>query len=239
MGRISFGIGIEPTDSLRRTVEIAKMVETLGYGFLGICDERLGGQRDAYVTLAACALNTNGIVIGPHISDPYSRHPVMLAQAIASLDELAPGRTIISLGAGGSGFSQIGFERTKPAQTLKEAVQIIRALLNDGKCHFEGRVFKVRHATLGLEEHRLPIYVSSRSPKVLQAAGEVADGVVIGTYAGREAIEYALANVADGARKGGRDLNSIEIVSWVYMSISDDSQTAMNSVRPFVASAIY
>ena len=115
MGRVTFGIGVEPTDSLQRTIETAKLVETLGYGFLGVCDERLGAQRDAYVTLAACALNTKRIVIGPHISDPYSRHPVMLAQAIASLDELAPGRIILSLGAGGSGFSQLGLERTKPA----------------------------------------------------------------------------------------------------------------------------
>lgn len=188
---------------------------------------------------SACSLSTKEILLGPHVSDPYSRLPAMIAQAMASLDEISNGRTIISLGAGGSGFAELGVARTRPADTLREAVRIIKGFLARERFSFEGQVFKVSNVSLGFKTRSIPIYISSRSPQVLQVAGEVADGVVIGTYSSKQGISYALENVRKGAKRVGRALSDLDVVSWVYMSISKDGKSAIENVRPFVASAIY
>src|SRR5207248_449195 len=84
----------------------------------------------AYVLVAraADALSTQRVKLGPCVSDPFTRIPAMLAVAIASLDELSGGRAVLTLGAGGSGFTQMHLERKHVNEALREAILMIRAL---------------------------------------------------------------------------------------------------------------
>ncbi len=190
------------------------------------------------VTMTAYAMKTKKIVLGPIITDPFSRIPAMQAVAAATVNEISSGRFVFTYGAGGPGFSDMGVERKKPWVALKEAVEIVRGLLAGKTLDYDGEFFKLRRASIGFETRSVPINVASRSPKVLQAAGRVADGAVIGSYTSEEGVKYAIENIRKGAESAGRKLADIDLISWSYVSVSKDGKTALENVKPFASHAV-
>ena len=236
---VSFGVGMAPVEPLEKIISVAKMAEELGFEYFVHADQRFAGEKDVFVTLAADAIATSRIQIGPCVADPYTRIPAMLAVAIATLDELSGGRTLLTLGAGGSGFQQMHLERTRVNQALRETVLMIRSLFSGETVNFDGSLFKLSDAQLNLDVRPdIPILIASRSPRNLELAGELADGAVIATYVSKEQLEFAIERVRHGAEKSARCLDDIRLVSWVYTSISEDGQQAVENVRPFVTQAL-
>jgi 5,10-methylenetetrahydromethanopterin reductase len=236
---VSFGVGMAPVEPLKKVVSVARLAEELGFEHVVHADQRFSGEKDVFVTLAADALNTSRVQLGPCVSDPYCRIPAMLAVAIASLDELSGGRAELVLGAGGSGFEQMHLERRDVNQALRETVTMIRGLFSGGVVDFSGRLFALTNAELKFDVRPdIPILIASRSPLNLELAGEVADGVVIATYVSKEQLKFALDRVRAGAAKGGRAFEDLRLISWVYTSISEDGHQAVENVRPFVTQAL-
>jgi 5,10-methylenetetrahydromethanopterin reductase len=85
---------------------------------------------------------------------------------------------------------------------------------------------------------RIPVYVAARGPAILELAGELADGVIIGGFASRAGLEYALRHVRKGAERAGRSLDDIDVVSWLYTSVSRDSRAAKQAVRKLVVISV-
>ena len=177
--------------------------------------------------------------VGPCVSDPYTRLPAMLAVAIASLDELSGGRSVLSLGAGGSGFTEMHLERAQPNRALRECIEIVRSLLAGDSVTFDGRLFKLTDAKLRFDVRPdIPIYLATRSPMNLELAGELADGAMIATYVAKPQLEFAIERIRAGAVKAGRSMDDVKLISWVYTSISDDGREAVENVRWFVTQAL-
>ena len=105
--RIGFGVNFMPTAPVLEVAEWAKAVERHGYDLLGISDSQ-SISRDVYVTLAHCATATTRIRLGSRVITPVTRHPAVAASAAATLEELAPGRTMIGIGSGDSAAYTIG-----------------------------------------------------------------------------------------------------------------------------------
>ena len=110
---VRFGVGMAPVEPLKKVVATAKLAERLGFEYVVHADQRFAGEKDVFVTLAADALNTSRVKLGPCVSDP-SADPALLAVAIASLDELSGGRAVLGLGAGGSRFSRAHRSESTP-----------------------------------------------------------------------------------------------------------------------------
>lgn len=236
---VTFGMGMAPVEPLSKVVATARLAEKLGFKYFGHADQRFQGEKDVFVALAADAMSTKTITLGPCVSDPYSRIPAMLAVAIASLDELSGGRAVLSLGAGGTGFAEMHLERSHVNRALRECVTIVRSLLAGEAVTFDGRLFKLTDAKLRFDVRPdLPIHIATRSPKNLELAGEIADGVIIATYASSSQLEFAIERVRAGAEKAGRTLADVKLISWVYTSISEDGRQAVENVRPFVTQAL-
>jgi 5,10-methylenetetrahydromethanopterin reductase len=228
-----------PVEPLKKIASMARLAEELGFEYFVHADQRFNGEKDVFVTLASDALNTRTIKLGPCVSDPFTRIPAMLAVAIASLDELSGGRAVLALGAGGSGFAQMHLERKHVNQALRETIVMVRSLLGGGVVDFQGKVFKLTGAQLRSEARAdLPIFIATRSPMNLELAGELADGAIIASYASKEQLKFAIERVRVGAEKAGRTLKDVKLISWVYTSISDDGQQAVENVRPFVTQAL-
>jgi 5,10-methylenetetrahydromethanopterin reductase len=237
---VRFGLGMAPVESLAKVISIATLAEELGFEHFVHADQRFAGEKDVFVTLAADALNTSTIKLGPCVSDPYSRIPAMLAVAIATLDELSGGRAVLALGAGGSGFAQMHLERKHPNQALRETVTMIRGLFGGESVNFEGKLFQLTNAQLRFEVRPdIPILIATRSPRNLELAGEIADGAIIATYVAKPQLKFAVERVRAGAEKAGRRAEDVRLISWVYTSISDDDGSeAVENVRPFVTQAL-
>jgi 5,10-methylenetetrahydromethanopterin reductase len=236
---VDFGVGLAPTEPLKKVAWIARTAELLGFKYVVHADQRFSGEKDVFVTLTADALNTEKVMLGPCISDPYSRIPGMLATAIATLDEISGGRALLTLGVGGSGFDELHISKIHPNTAVREAFQIIRGLLRGEVVTFTGKMFEVTGAKLGFSARKdIPMFIASRSPMNLELAGEIADGALLASYASEEQLEYAIKKVASGATKAGRRLSDVKLIAWLYASISERSSEAVDNVRPFVTQAL-
>ena len=167
---VSWGIWFEPTQPVRRLVELARLAESLGAEACFVADE--GTERDVYVALTAIVQAT-GLTVAPAITNPFSRHPVATAAAIATLAELAPGRVMHGLGVGGSRvLKPLGMDPERPYTALREAFEINRRLLA-GETVGEASLQWFR------PDEPLPIAVAGRGPRVQRLAAEHSDCVIL------------------------------------------------------------
>src|SRR5215211_2577335 len=113
-----------PPTSASELAAFAAATEAYGYDALWLADERF--HADPYAALTYCAAHTRRIDLGVCVTDPYSRHPALTAMAIGTLDELSGGRAILGIGAGGSGFAELGLEQTRPSRAMTEAIDLVR-----------------------------------------------------------------------------------------------------------------
>lgn len=233
--RRELGLLVLPERPVSELVERARRAEALGYDTVWVADEKF--YRDPWVVLAAMAGQTERVRLGTAVTEPYSRHPALIAMAVATLLELAPGRLTLGLGSGGPGFPPMGVVRRRPTIALREAVTIIRGLLAGERLDVEGEVLSFRNGALNFESQPVPVYVAARGTKVLGVAGAVADGVIMAPFASPAAIEYAAALVEQGAREAGRP--SPRIVARVDVCIASTRDAAREAVRYFVALPVW
>jgi 5,10-methylenetetrahydromethanopterin reductase len=233
---IKLGLGIHWLQSQSRDdlVALVQEAETLGYDQIWVSNEKF--FRDMYVTATVVAENTNRVKVGTFVADPYTHHPALTAMAVGTLDDVSGGRAILGIGAGGTGFPVMGIRRTKPAQAIKEAVLVIRRLWQGETVDFQGEVIQVNEGRLNVVPRRreIPIVVASRGNLVLQNGGQVADGVMIATYAEPVGIRHAEAMVHKGAARAGRSPHDLTIISRVDACISQDRRKAIDAVKPMV-----
>jgi 5,10-methylenetetrahydromethanopterin reductase len=231
---IKLGLGVDWRDeSLDEFLARVELFEDLGYEYLWVPYEKF--FRDMYVVATILALTTTKPYIGTFVADPYSHHPALTAMAIGTLDEVAQGRAILCFGAGGTGFPPMGIKRIKPAIAIKEAVILVRELLKGGTVDYSGEVIQFHHGRLNFDARNdIPIYVASRGDIVLSTAGEVANGVMIATYAEPRGINHALSRVEKGVKKAGRALDELTIISRVDACIADDRRAAYDAVKPMI-----
>jgi 5,10-methylenetetrahydromethanopterin reductase len=238
---LSFGTGLlghySRLYSVSRVADLAARCERLGFDSYWVADQRW--MRDVWVSLAACATRTSRIRLGTRVTDPYVRHPALTAVAIASLDELSGGRAILGLGAGGSGFAQMGLERARPVTAMREAIELIRRLLAGGEVEYQGELVRFGRGALEFATRAdIPVVLVARGPKSLELGGRVADGVMIASLASADAVRWGIAHVEAGCRRAGRSLGDVELSSMVYASISADGGAARWIVRRGIAGAL-
>src|SRR5262249_40071937 len=176
---LTTGLLLLPAHTCDRLAALAQLAERTGYDFLWIADERF--FREVYASLTLCALRTQRIKLGPCVTDPYSRHAALTAMAIATLDELSGQRAVLGIGAGVSGFRELGIARDKPGVARREAVEVIRQLLAGETVTYKGAVVRIDSAPLDWKPARadVPVYIASQQPVGCRAAGRVADGAIM------------------------------------------------------------
>jgi 5,10-methylenetetrahydromethanopterin reductase len=238
---IRFGAGLLGHYSraypVTRVAELGALCERLGFNSYWVADQRW--MRDVWVSLAATALRTSRIRLGTRVTDPYVRHPALTAVAIGSLDELSDGRAILGLGAGGSGFREMGIERTKPVTAIREAIELIRRLLAGEEVDYPGELVRFRRGALEFATRRdIPIVVVARGPRILELGGRLADGVMVASMASPAAVTWGIEHVRSGMRRAGRAPTAVELSSMVYTSISTDGPAARWIVRRGIAAAL-
>ena len=231
MKPITTGVLLMGDLAAENLASLACRLEEWGYDYIWLADERF--FREIYASLTLCALNTKKIQLGVCVTDPYSRHPALTAMVIATLDEISEGRAVLGIGAGVSGFGELGIERARPALAMREMVGLVRKLMTGERVDFQGRMVQFNHGALNFTPIRadLPIYVASNAPRGLQVAGELADGAIVSGCAEEASVDYAKGLIAKGTRKAGRDLAEIDLVARLNCCVSTDGQGARNAIR--------
>src|SRR6478672_3555967 len=162
-----------------RMLERVKLAEDKGYDTVWLADERF--YREVYSCLTYFAQHTSRVKVGPCVTDPYARHPALTAMAIATLDEISNQRAILGIGAGISGFPELGIVRKKPAAAIREMIAVVRALLRGESVDFHGDVVSFNNGKLSFKPVRadIPICVASNGPLGQRVTGGNADGGIM------------------------------------------------------------
>src|SRR5262247_3140799 len=146
------GLLILPAHDPARLADLAALAEDTGYDDFWLADERF--FREVYACLALCAVRTHRIRLGPCVTDPYSRHPALTATAMATLDGISNQRAVLGLGAGVSGFRELGVDTSRSAVAIREAVELIRRLLAGETVTVQGRVISFTDGRLDFAPRR-------------------------------------------------------------------------------------
>jgi 5,10-methylenetetrahydromethanopterin reductase len=228
MTSVKFGVGFAPNVPAPRVIEAARMAEALGYDVFWLTDSHLVG-REAVALLGALAVSTRTIHLGPGVSHLAGRHPSVIASAMATLSELAPGRIRLGMGVGDTGPLNLGVPRTS-LRDLEQAVVDIRALI-------QGRatpgITRPLQLSFGAPEKDVPIYVAGSAERTQRLAGRVADGALISGMP--DALPQAIANVREGEKAANKPTQRTRILLWTTVAVDDDRNAARAAVRGSVA----
>ena len=224
---MKFGIEFVPQIPLKELVRLVKIAEDVGFEYAWITDHY--NNKNVYETLALLAANTETIKMGPGVTNPYVRSPAISASAIATIDEISEGRATFGIGPGDKAtFDALGIEWTKPVSTIKAAIADINTLLAGEKTEAGaalGGVKKVQDA--------IPIYMGAQGPKMLETAGEIADGVLINASNPKD-YEAAMPMIKKGIEAAGGD-KEFDVGAYTATSIGPDSDAAKNAAKIVVA----
>lgn len=235
---VTYGVGVIGEHDPGTMLRIAQTAEYLGYERLWIADERF--FQDVWTLMGWLAGQTTRIGFGTSVTDPFVRHPALTANAIATADNISGSRCVLGIGAGISGFAEMGINRHRPARAIREAVEIMRGLWDGERVSYNGQIIRLNDGALNWRPaRRVPVYIAGRGPKILEMGGFLGDGVIIGSFASQGGIEYAKAHIEAGAKRAGRNIEDIPLVSWCYTSVSHDGQSAREAVRSGVSTAIW
>ncbi|MDH3443993.1 MAG: LLM class flavin-dependent oxidoreductase [Deltaproteobacteria bacterium] len=231
MSSFDFGVGLFPTEPVQQMIHLAKVTEELGYSHIWVGDSHLI-WREAYVNMAAMALNTTKVKLGTGVTNPLTRHPSVVGSAYATLEECAPGRMIVGIGLGDSSVETMGM---KPAKLgfFEETMGQMRDLLDGKEVQLETGKIHVLHPC----KRKVPIYIAASGPRMLELSGRIADGIIVLVGVADEYIAHAREKIAAGAKAGGRKIDDIDLVLWVPCAVSD-SAPAKDAVKAHVARVV-
>jgi 5,10-methylenetetrahydromethanopterin reductase len=231
---LKFGVEFVPKEAYWKIVAYAILSENRGFNNLWITDHF--GNRNVYVTLAAAAMYTNKITFGTGVTNPWMVNPVITAQAIATLNELAPGRVILGIGAGDkTTLEAVGVEMGKPLAAVKETIEIFRKLTSGESVAYHGEVFKTAGAKFNFKtKNKIPVYVGAQGPKMLEMAGRIGDGVLVNASHPSD-VEYAVKMVREGMRQANKQPSDVDIAAYTSFSVNEDVKKAVKAATPVVA----
>ncbi len=236
---LAFGIRIPPCERLWEVAAAARAAEAAGFDDVWTLDSPLlaGRLLDPYLALAACAGTTSRVRLGVAVTNPITRHPVVTACAALSLDDLSDGRAVLGIGSGDSAMRTLGLgaadmQGTHSArrEQLRETVKILNAVWAGEAVTLGNRTFRLERPA-----RRIPVYVAATGPRMLELAGEIADGVIIQVGVYRPCVEQALAHIRKGAARAGRNPDGIDIVCSTFTSVAEDRGAAIDRARPLTA----
>ena len=231
---VKFGIEFVPKEPYWKIVFYAIQAERSGFNNLWITDHF--NNRNVYVTLTTAAIYTNKITVGPGVTNPYMVNPVFTAQALVSLNELAPGRVVLGIGAGDkTTLASVGVEMRKPLSAVREAVSIFRNMARGKNVAHKGKVFQIAGAKFFFKpKGKIPVYIGAQGPKMLALAGKIGDGVLINACHPDD-VEYAVNCVKNGVQEIGKQFSELDVAAYTSFSVHEDSKKATKAAVPVVA----
>jgi coenzyme F420-dependent glucose-6-phosphate dehydrogenase len=235
----------------RELLDFAVRAERSGFDSVFVSDHlqpwrHNGGHAPAALPwLGALVASTERVIIGTSVLTPTFRyHPVVIAQAFATLGCLAPGRVILGVGSGESlNEVPLGAEWPEPKvrfARLKEAVELIQLLWSQERVTFHGTYFHCDRATIyDLPREPIGLYIAGAGPAVTRLAGRVGDGFICTSGKERELYtEKLFPALREGAHKEGRQVDDLDLMIEVKVSFNPDLAKALDETRYWAALAL-
>ncbi len=232
---MSVALYLQDAHPISESIALAQYAESRGFDAVWQAESRL--VREATVPMAAMAATTSRISIGSGVVDCWSRNPARLAATFSTLDDLAPGRIILGIGAWWDPLAaKVGITRSRPLGVMREIVTAVRSLLNDEHVTFHGEYVHLDGVELDYvyQERRakdVPIYIGATGLKMMELTGEIADGVVLNYLVSPKYNAQAMEALAAGAARAGRTVDDLARPQLIVCSLDEDRQRALDAAR--------
>ncbi|MGO9196147.1 MAG: LLM class flavin-dependent oxidoreductase [Acidimicrobiales bacterium] len=229
---------LQDAHPIRQGMEIARYAELKGFHAVWQAESRL--VREATVPMAAFLSATDSIKVGSGVVNNWTRNPALLASTFSTLDDLAPGRVILGIGAWWEPLaSKVGVRRVKPLKAMRETVEAVRALLADEEVTYDGEFVHLDGVELDYvyQERRpkdVPIYIGATGMSMMELAGEIGDGVVLNYLVSPAYNDRALEHLEIGAQRSGRSATDLDRPQLVVCSLDEDRAAALDAARMLV-----
>ncbi|HLA97561.1 MAG TPA: LLM class flavin-dependent oxidoreductase [Anaerolineales bacterium] len=226
---------LQDAHDLRAGLDYVRYAERRGFEAVWQAESRL--VRDAIVPMAAYAAVTERLKVGSGVINNWTRNIGLLAATFLTLDDLAPNRIICGIGAWWDPLARnVGIERRKPLTAMRETIEVLRRLLNMERVTFHGEFHHVDGIELDVvhgrrEPRNVPVMIGATGDKMMELAGEIADGVVLNYCVPPEYNDRALELLEHGARSVGRALDDIDRPQLVVCSVDLDGERAIDTTR--------
>jgi 5,10-methylenetetrahydromethanopterin reductase len=195
---------------------------------------------EAFGSLGYVAAVTERVRLGISVTTPYVRSAPLLASSAATLDQFSNGRLMLGMGrSSGTMLGQIGIADRKPFATMREYTEAMRLLWRGGEVSYDGKVVHIDRIVPDVlpVNGSVPVVIGAIGPQMLELAGEIADGVVLTGFSPPPYVKWAVEHVGKGAARAGRDPSEVEIIVMVATRITDDVQTAIDELKPWLGLA--
>ena len=221
--------------SITEMVELAGLADEAGMDSIWMSDHLC--FRDSVASSMAFLTTTRRIKVVPAPLSPYSRPPIVSAMAVATMEEMAQGRVAMTVGTGNPmALEEVGIKVTRPLKTMREYVQLLRAFSSGETVDFDGEIFRVKGAKLGLKTTSpMSIYMTAVRPKMLRLAGEIGDGVLLSAGCAPRYIAQCVTEIRTGAERAGKSPAESDIAGFITTSVSDNAKEAIEASKTFLA----
>ncbi len=232
-GRVA--LYLQDKHPLRDGMEYVRFAEDHGFEAVWQAESRL--VREATVPMAAFAAVTDRIRIGSGVVNNWTRNAGLMAATFSTLDDLAPGRIMLGIGAWWDPLaSKVGIRRTKPLQAMREYVEVVRRLLAMERVTFHGEFVDVDDIELDIvhgdrSPKKVPIYIGATGMKMMELAGQIGDGVVLNYMVSPAYNRQALEALGVGAARAGRTVEGIDRPQLVVCALDEDREVALDRAR--------
>ncbi len=232
-GRVA--LYLQDKHPIREGMAYARYAEERGFEAVWQAESRL--VREATVPMAAFAAVTDRIKVGSGVVNNWTRNVGLLAATFSTLDDLAPGRVLLGIGAWWDPLAaKVGIQRRKPLLAMRETVGVVRRLLAMERVTFHGTFIDVDDIEIDIvhgdrSPKDVPIYVGATGMKMMELAGEIGDGVVLNYMVGPRYNEEAMSALAAGASRAGRQVEDIDRPQLVVCSLDQDRDVALDRSR--------
>jgi len=195
---------------------------------------------DLFLQCAGMALSTRKVELGTAVTNPYIRHPAVIASCMITLDQMSRGRAILGLSTGGpSQLTRVGmYPLNRPVATLRESVNAIRSLLAGEEVTCRSSTFELKGVRYSRTSRKVPIYLAARSEQLMRLVGEVADGEILNCAPSVRYIECSRNMICEGAKRARRNEATIELMGIPDLSLGKNSRAAVENARVMVARRI-
>jgi 5,10-methylenetetrahydromethanopterin reductase len=204
------------------------------HGIRGVWVSSLLDSRDPFTNLSVLAQSTDRIQLGPVAVNPFDTHPVKIASALLTLNELASGRARIVIGGGGEALAALNIVPARRVRAVSECVEIIRAAATGDPVNYAGDIYSVRNLALAwLEAEPPPVYVGASMPQMLRMSARVADGIMMSDMPVPLAAE-AIETLDQGLARFGKTRPGFQTNAFAAWHVYADRQKATREARQWL-----
>jgi 5,10-methylenetetrahydromethanopterin reductase len=235
-GRVA--LYLQDKHPIRDGMDYVRHAEEAGFEAVWQAESRL--VREATVPMSAFAAVTERIKVGSGVVNCWTRNVGLMAATFVTLDDLAPGRVMLGIGAWWEPLARkVGVKRERPLTAMREYLEVVRRLVAMENVTFHGEYVNVDDIQIDIvhgdrSPRQVPIYLGATGMQMMELAGEIADGALLNYLVGPRYNATALEHLAAGAARAGRTVEDIDRPQLVVCSLDDDRDLALDRARELV-----